>query len=89
MQAAWYNNLSEEENIAIVKIMDRIVLMDREHIGECPALIEKLKSMMKATNLSVTEYLEYDVNEIANQNSKEFPATEHMDERDRNFWRNI
>ena len=89
MQAAWYNNLSEEENIATVKIMDRIVLMEREQIGECPALIEKLRSMMKVTNLSMNEYLEYDVNEIANQNSKEFPATEHMDERDRTFWKDI
>ena len=40
MQAAWYNNLSEEENIAVVKIMSRIILTEQDEIGECPALIE-------------------------------------------------
>ena len=88
-QAAWYNSLSDEENVAIVKIMRRIVLMEREEIGNCPLLLDRLKNMMRTANLSVREFVRYDVEEISALHSKEFPATELLHNLDRAFWKSI
>ena len=42
--------------------------------------------MVKSTTMSATEMIEYDVNEIAHQNSGEFSAT---DDSDKEFWRRL